>query len=389
MTSPPTPRLIEWTGERCVPWAPDYQMLYEHLHRYHLAQRYCHGRRVLDLACGEGYGSAILAAVADQVVAVDVDGPTIAHALSTYHRENLQFVESSMLETRAFSDGPYDVIVCFEAIEHIEEHEALLDAIKAALTPSGIAVVSTPDRTVYSEAADYHNPFHLCELSRDEFRQRLRSHFKHVSLLGQQSVVGSRIDSLTDTKGDAEEVTYVGFDGGKWIERSRGAIPYLVAVASDLDEMVPESSSLIDVGMQALRVPSRQLDEVRGELRAAIDATTLELEVVRNDRSRLEAQHYAHDAQIGALEASIKDLVRRAREERESAAHAYAVLDASRTELDAQLQNERLISQELSVAVEAMRTSRGWRIMESLRSIRAHGRGLARAMRCSAVDAPQ
>jgi O-antigen biosynthesis protein len=371
-----------------VPWAPDYQMLYEHLHRYYLAQRYCHGRRVLDLACGEGYGSAMIAEVADQVVAVDVDGPTISHARATYHRNNLKFVESSMLETRAFRDGPFDVVVCFEAIEHIEEHEELLSAIKGALTPAGITVVSTPDRVIYSEAVDYHNPFHIRELCRDEFRQLLQRHFKHVTLLSQQTVVGSRIDNLTDTKGDPEEVTYVELDGATWVERGKGPVPYLVAVASDLDEMVPESSSLIDVGMQALRVPSRQLEEARSELRAANDAAARELEAVRIDRSRLEAQHYAHDAQIGALEASIRDLVRQAREERDGAAHAYAVLDASRTELDAQLQNERLISRELSDAVEAMQTSRGWRIMESLRAIRAHRRTVAGAFRRRPVGGP-
>jgi O-antigen biosynthesis protein len=386
--APPKQRLIEWTGERCVPWAPDYEMLYEHLHRYHFAQRYCHGRKVLDLACGEGYGAAILAEVADEVVAVDIDGPTIEHARANYPRENLRFVESSMLERLAFADGPFDVVVCLEAIEHIEEHEELLSSIKATLTPSGIAVVSTPDRVVYSEATEYRNPFHVREVSRDEFCNLLKSRFKHVSMLGQQAVVGSRIDSLADGKGDPEEVVYVAKDGDAWVERGHGPVPYLLAVASDLDELVPESSSLVDLEMRALRVSA----SVLGEIFAERDLLGAQLAEARDDRSRLEAQHYAHDAQIGALEESIKELVRQAHEERQVAQHAYAELDATRAHLEEQLHVERLTVRELAVAVEAMRTSRGWRILEALRGIRAHGQSIAsmlapRSRR--AIEAPQ
>ena len=66
--------LIEWTGERCVPWAPDHQVVYEHMHRYHFAASYCAGKRVLDLASGEGYGSAILGKAASEVIGVDKIG---------------------------------------------------------------------------------------------------------------------------------------------------------------------------------------------------------------------------------------------------------------------------------------------------------------------------
>jgi len=384
-------RLIDWTGERCVPWAPDYQMLYEHLHRYHFAARYCAGRRVLDLACGEGYGSAILAAVAEHVVAVDIDQPTIEHARATYANDNLEFIESSITDARAFADGPFDVVVCLEAIEHIKEHEALVAAIKGALTPSGIAVISTPDREIYSEESDYHNPFHVRELSRDEFCQLLSGTFKHVSVLAQQSVVGSRIDSLSDAKGDPEEVFYVAQDDDAWVLRGPQPVPYLLAVASDLDEMVPESSTLIDLEMQALRDPLGRLAEVtaeREQLRALVGGTTAELhpqiesmvrelEQLHEDRSRLEAQHYAHDAQIGALEDSIKELVQRASEAQLAHAEAYAELEVANAVLQVQLHTERASVVQLATAVEAMRSSRGWRIMEALRGIRANGRSLA------------
>lgn len=348
-------------------------MLYEHLHRYHFAQRFCHGRRVLDLGCGEGYGSAILAEVAEHVVGIDIDRATIAHARASYERPGLQFLEGSMLDPVDVRGGHFDVVVCLEAIEHIDGHELLMEVIRNALTPSGVAVISTPDRTIYTEAADYHNPFHVHELSRDEFCELLSGTFKHVTMLGQRTTVGSRIDRLGEGKGDLEEVVYVARAGDAWVERESGPVPYLLAVASDLDEMVPDSSTLIDVDLTALRaaasVEAVTHDE---ELAGVVEHLTAELEEARADRSRLEAQHYAHDAQIGALEQSIKDLVRLAGLERESSRRAQDEADALR----ATLESERTSTQELAAAIELMRSSRGWRVLESLRGIRANVRGL-------------
>ena len=78
------PRLIGWTGERCVPWTDDVQVIYEHYHRYAIAARFVRGKRVLDLACGEGYGTALLAAHAAEVVGVDIDQTTVEHARQNY-----------------------------------------------------------------------------------------------------------------------------------------------------------------------------------------------------------------------------------------------------------------------------------------------------------------
>src|SRR6266566_5284789 len=110
-------RLIEWTGERCVPWADDVQLVYEHLHRYHFAAQVVAGKRVLDLASGEGFGGAILAEHAAEIVGVDVDPRTIEHSRRTYGRRNLSFVEGSMVDRPTLPDGPFDVVTCFEAIE--------------------------------------------------------------------------------------------------------------------------------------------------------------------------------------------------------------------------------------------------------------------------------
>lgn len=72
-------RLIEWTGERCVPWTGDLQVVYEHYHRYLLARPLVEGKRVLDLASGEGYGAALLAERATQVIGVEIDPASVEH----------------------------------------------------------------------------------------------------------------------------------------------------------------------------------------------------------------------------------------------------------------------------------------------------------------------
>jgi cyclopropane fatty-acyl-phospholipid synthase-like methyltransferase len=72
--------MLEWTGERYLPWIKDFQMHYEHLHRYAFAAQLVKGKRVLDLACGEGYGSNMLAQEAESVIGLDIDEKVVYHA---------------------------------------------------------------------------------------------------------------------------------------------------------------------------------------------------------------------------------------------------------------------------------------------------------------------
>ena len=121
--------MLEWTGERFVPWAREAAVAYEHLHRYAWASERVLGKSVADLASGEGYGAALLASHAASVVAVEIDGPSIAHAAGKYRIPNLRFVQASILQVPLASHA-VDAIVCFEAIEHIEEHDELLAEVK-------------------------------------------------------------------------------------------------------------------------------------------------------------------------------------------------------------------------------------------------------------------
>ena len=127
------PRLIEWTGERIVPWAPDAQVIYEHYHRYLWAQPLVAGRRVLDLGSGEGFGAALLADTATAVVGVDIDERTVEHSRANYAAPNLEFRVGSATDLSEFEDGSFGAVVAFEMIEHVAEHERVLAEIARVL----------------------------------------------------------------------------------------------------------------------------------------------------------------------------------------------------------------------------------------------------------------
>src|SRR5215831_16335592 len=115
---------LEWTGERLTT-ATAGQVEIEHLHRYFLARHLCRGLDVLDVASGEGYGSALLAQTARSVVGIDVDRASVAHARTAYVASNLRFIEGDA-RSLPMPDASVDVVVSFETIEHFYEHDVFL-----------------------------------------------------------------------------------------------------------------------------------------------------------------------------------------------------------------------------------------------------------------------
>jgi SAM-dependent methyltransferase len=176
--SSPPPAAPAFTGERFVPSCSG-EIAYEHWHRYAFARRFAAGKRVLDAACGEGYGTALLGAVAASVVGVDIDMATIDHARVTYGEGNrLRFVAASC-SGLPLPSASFDVVVSFETIEHLEaaQQPDMLSEFARVLAPDGILVISSPNKRLYSDARDYVNPFHLQELYRDDLARLLRARF--------------------------------------------------------------------------------------------------------------------------------------------------------------------------------------------------------------------
>ena len=158
---------LQFTGERFTPECVR-EIWYEHWHRYALATRFAAGRRVLDAACGEGYGSALLAAHAREVVGVEISDEALAHARGRYAAPNLRFERGDATALAAFPDASFDLIVSFETLEHVQEQEALVAGFARLLAPGGLLLLSSPDKRTYSEVAGFANEFHVRELYREE-----------------------------------------------------------------------------------------------------------------------------------------------------------------------------------------------------------------------------
>jgi GT2 family glycosyltransferase/glycosyltransferase involved in cell wall biosynthesis/SAM-dependent methyltransferase len=287
------PRLIDWTGERCVPWAPDVQVVYEHFHRYLWAAGLVAGRRVLDIASGEGFGSALLARTAESVVGIDIDETSVRHSRLNYALANLRFEPGDARDLSAFADGSFDAVVAFEVIEHIAEQERMLDEVKRVLVPGGLLIVSTPDREPYDQASG-ENPFHVRELDRDEFGALLSSKFAHVGMWGQRTVTGSSLTRLDERPAGAEPAarTYFIERAGEEWRVAPGVSPlYLVGLASDgeLPE-APANSSLHDGGIQLVRAAEKAAADAVGRMQEEHDHLARELERERHEFERYSAR---------------------------------------------------------------------------------------------------
>lgn len=270
------PRLIEFTGERCVPWASDYQMVYEHLHRYHFASRLCAGKRVLDLASGEGYGSAILGRSATHVTGIDIDPASVQHARLHHGTDSIDFLEGSMLDPTAVGERTFDVVVCFEALEHVDDHAALLEVVSGALHQGGIFIVSTPDRSIYSH--DYRNPFHIHELDKAEFQALLSERFANVALYGQTVVTGSVMQAMQGVQRPRGDLIAVASEDQQWPRRHDIAFPYLVAVASNEDiAELPDVSTLVDTDL-LLAAPAPEAVRLSHDQQAKVERLELQVE---------------------------------------------------------------------------------------------------------------
>jgi len=171
---------MPFTGERFTPECQG-RIAYEHVARYRLAMEHARGKDVLDLACGEGYGSALLATVAKTVVGVDVDTMTVEHAVHRYApgATNLVYVRAPAHVT-GLGDASFDLVVSFETLEHLVEHDEMMAEVKRVLRPGGALIISSPNKAIYTDRDGMRNPHHLRELYLDEFRALLARHFRRA-----------------------------------------------------------------------------------------------------------------------------------------------------------------------------------------------------------------
>jgi 2-polyprenyl-3-methyl-5-hydroxy-6-metoxy-1,4-benzoquinol methylase len=182
---PPGVPPLELTGERTLPDVAAENYWYRrHLAVYEWIGARVLGGRVVDLACGEGYGSEVLSRSAASVVGVDANEEAFTHARLRYVRENLTF-ERGLVETYGERHS-FDGVVFLQTIEHVLEPEKVLEHMRSLLTPGGTAYVSTPNVLTLAPAGAERsdNPWHLREYRAGEFRTMCESVFGSVELLG-------------------------------------------------------------------------------------------------------------------------------------------------------------------------------------------------------------
>ena len=288
---------LPFTGERFTPEC-QREIWYEHYHRYAFARALAAGRSVADVACGEGYGAALLAAGgAERVVGVDIDSLSIAHARQRYAGiGNLRF-ECADATRLPFADASFDLLTSFETIEHLQPQAELIAEFARVLKPDGLLVLSSPDKHAYSEARDYHNEFHVRELYREELLALLAPDFPALRLYGQKLLFQSLIWALDRPLGKANVHTLR--SSTKALQDAPDYTPlYFIAVSAKRAAALPETCTLDLFGDAEESVYRHYESEIRRNMQAGA--------VLAEREAELERERSAHDltrAQLAAARA--------------------------------------------------------------------------------------
>ena len=352
---------MDFTGERFVPQV-EGDIRLEHMHRYLAARRLVYGKRVLDIACGEGYGSDLLAKAAATVIGVDIDEGSIEHARQTYTRSNVRFLRGDVVAI-PLGDASVDVVVSFETIEHLTDHRGMMLEIKRVLAPDGVLVLSSPDRREYSDVPHYKNPFHLRELYQSELTALLGEHFQNHTLYGQRVHYASVVAPV-----DGRPASIIGYrdDADAGVVEGTG-LPnpvYFVAVASD--GRLPE----LPAGVFIPRIPPYMRDisflssELESQQRLVAEAeareTSLRGEMDQRGQRVDELAAQLHEATIKAEELELT----RASMQGEMDQRGQRV-----DELALRLRESISKENELRQQVAMLLASRSWRATAPLRSV--------------------
>lgn len=246
--------VYNWSGERLETFIIN-QVSLEHLHRYAFALNFVKGKRILDIACGEGYGVKLLSQYATHITGVDIDENSIKKAIHKYESPNISFKLGSATEI-PIPDNSIDVVVSFETLEHLAEHDQMMKEIKRVLSPSGLLIMSTPDKLNYSDKNESKNPFHIKELYENEFRLLINNHFKTSSFFKQQSsyssvLFGGKACTLNVFEGNFNEIkSNIDF-----------APLYIVALASDKIELTDINHLSIFRGLPSYQDTVKQAEK--------------------------------------------------------------------------------------------------------------------------------
>jgi SAM-dependent methyltransferase len=288
----------EFTGERVIPGQVNNELWAEHVSRYAFATRFADGRRVLDLGCGTGYGTADLARVASVAVGIDLAADAIDYAKQTF--PSAHFLQCSATSV-PFSPASFDLVTAFEVIEHLRDWRALLAQAHHVLNAKGVLIVSTPNTRYYAEsrAESGPNPFHEHEFEYAEFRAALDEFFPHVQIFFQDRVEAFAFYGGTPgsrTEGDIARPSADPGTANFFIGICSGApLPQLANFL-----YAPRTANLLREREQHIRLLEQELAQVRTWL----DQTM-------SDRNKLQGQLESEQARALQIITDLNDELRR------------------------------------------------------------------------------
>ena len=250
--------MAEFTGERVIPGQVETDLWNEHFSRYAFASTFAAGKRVLDMGCGSGYGSAELARTAEFVTGVDVSADAVDYAAAHYTLPNLAFAQHSCT-LLPFPDSSFELITAFEVIEHLNNWRDLITEACRLLTPMGTFVVSTPNKLYYADQRKQAgpNPFHEHEFEFAEFKAALAEYFPHVDMLLQ-----NRTEAFVYAAADAPSI-----DPAIRLESAQSdpaAAHFFLALCGG--ERRPQTFVFIPSAANLLRERERHIDRLQSEL---------------------------------------------------------------------------------------------------------------------------
>ena len=323
---------LTFTGERFTPEVRG-AIWYEHWHRYAFVAELVRGKRVLDAACGEGYGSFLLAHAAAHVTGIDISADAVAHASERYPLANLTFTHGSVTKL-PLPDACVDVVVSFETIEHLSGQREMLAEFRRVLAPDGVLVISSPNRPVYNESSAVENHFHVGELDRAELKALLDPAFPEQAWHAQRVVAQSALWAEDDSRHDLQYVALPGDEARTVREPAPPMYFVVVCAAAGVPLPVCPALSLFDDGALALwRDYARALGRERQlcwdelDARAIAEDRLAELVAAVNALASERDASLAKVRRIAALETALAE--GKAAFVREVAAHA-----ATRERLD-------------------------------------------------------
>jgi 2-polyprenyl-3-methyl-5-hydroxy-6-metoxy-1,4-benzoquinol methylase len=348
----------------------EHLMESEHRGRYLWAADLAAGLEVIDAGCGTGYGSEILAAAgASRVVGVDISQEAIDYARSSSSQAASEFHVGGLHEL-PFADATFDMAVCFEVIEHVEEQQRAIGELRRVLKPSGVLAISSPNRDVYPPG----NPHHLHEFVPDELEQALTREFANVRLYRQSPWLTAAIldDEQSSSSGIEHELSPRVM---KVAAIAPGEEMYTVALASDGE--LPEAHALALMGkpfelrwwqeqLTAAKESEQRLSEQAAALREVLPRLTEEFQSAAREAATLrQTTASAHENELNSarrlleVEALLADASARVA----ALAEAYNAHERQIAQLQERIDRADRVQQ-------AMQRSLSWRVTKPLRALK-------------------